>query len=88
MHMSQLGNLKAQIDVVADQSMRMGGSLNGFRSQFNATVNQVQATIGGSAQGKDRALIEAIVAAQRQVDQAAAALMQAAATARSYSSSL
>lgn len=86
--MSQLGNLKAQIDALADQSNRMAASLNAFRSQFSGTVNQVQATIGGSAQGKDRALVDQVLAAQRQVDSAVAALQQAAASARSYSSSL
>lgn len=86
--MSQLGNLKAQIDALADQSNRMAGNLNAFRSQFSGTVSQVQSTIGGSAQGKDRALIDQVTAAQRQVEAAAAALQQASASARSYSASL
>lgn len=86
--MSQLGSLKAQIEVVAADSGRMAGQLNAFRSQFHSSVTQVQGLIGGSSQGTDRALIDAIAAAQRQVDAAAAALMHASTTARSYSASL
>lgn len=86
--MSELGNLKAQIEAVAVQSQRMAGQLQGFRQMFYAAARQVEGTIGGSAQGRDRALVDSITAAQRQVDQAAAALMVAAASARSYGNSL
>ncbi len=86
--MSQLSNVKAQIDALAQQATTLAGQLNASRSQFSQSVSQVQATIGGSAQGKDRQLVESITAAQRQVDAAAAALQQAAQAARSYGSSL
>lgn len=86
--MSQLGQLKAQIDAVASQSKSMAGHLDGFRAQFSSSVSQVQSTIGGSAQGKDRQLIADITAAQRQVEQASAALQRAAASAQQYGASL
>jgi len=44
--------------------------------------------MGGSAQGADKQLIEALQAAQRQVDAAVSALEQAAKAAQSYGQSL
>jgi hypothetical protein len=86
--MSQLGNLKLSIDAIAQQAGAMSGNLGVFRQQFNTAAAHVQATIGGSAQGKDSQLLDVIASAQRQVDQAAAALMQASTSARQYGESL
>lgn len=86
--MSQLGDLKNQINALADETTRMAGNLSAFRSQFSNTSTRVQATIGGSSQGKDRALMDAVTQAQRQVEAAATAMQHAAAVARNYGSSL
>jgi hypothetical protein len=86
--MSSLENLRAQIDALALQSERMAANLEAFRSPFANAVAEVQSTIGGSAQRKDRELIERVSAAQRDVQTASAALQQAARTARDYGASL
>lgn len=86
--MSQLGQLKEQIEALGTSAQRTAGSLQGFNSTFNSHIQQVEATIGGSAQGKDREVISAFDAASRAVDSAVQALQQAAGTARSYGASL
>jgi len=86
--MSQLTKLKQQIDGVAQEAKTTGAALAAFRSKFAGSISQVQATIGGSAQGKDREVVKALQDAQKKVDAAAQALEQAARTARSYGQSL
>ncbi len=57
-------------------------------SKFSQAVNQVQATIGGTAQGVDKEMIQTLQAAEKQVDAAIAALQQASQAATKFASSL
>lgn len=86
--MSQLTNVKAQIAALAAQAKTLSGQLAQFKTQFGRTANQVQATIGGSAQGKDRELLQAVQAAQKQVEAAAAMMATVEQKARQYGASL
>jgi hypothetical protein len=88
-HMSsEIERLRAQVDAVAQKAGAMAANLNGFRQDFKVVANQVQATIGGSSTGTDRRLVDQITAAQRQVDQAAASLLEAMVAAQQYGRSL
>jgi len=86
--MSQLGALKSQIEALAAQASGTAGGLEGFKSTFSDSIAAVEATIGGSARGEDKRLIETLKSASDKVEAAAAALRQAASSARSYGASL
>ena len=86
--MSQLSQLKQQIDSIAQQAKSTGGALSSFRSTFSQSINAVQSTIGGSTQRKDQEVVQALTDAQSKVDAAVQALEQAAQTTRSYGQSL
>jgi gas vesicle protein len=86
--MSQLGQLKSQIESIAQDAKSTGAQLSAFSSRFSQSCSQVQATIGGSAQGKDREVVAAVQDAQRKVKDAVEALGQAARVATAYGRSL
>lgn len=86
--MSQLSQLKQQIEALGNSARQTSASLRGFSSQFRTHIQEVHATIGGSAQGKDRQVIADLQAASQAVDSAVRALQTAAGTARSYGASL
>lgn len=86
--MSQLSQLKGEIESIAQQAKATAGQLAAFKSKFSQSASQVQSTIGGSAQSKDKEVVQAIQEAQAKVDAAAEALQQAARVASSYGQSL
>jgi ABC-type transporter Mla subunit MlaD len=86
--MSQLSQLKQQINSIGNDAKSTAQGLSGFKSKFSQSVGQVSATIGGSAQQVDQKMIQTLQAAEKQVDAAIAALQQAASAASSYASSL
>lgn len=86
--MSQLQQLKSQIETLAQQSKSAAGQLQAFQSKFTQSASQVQATIGGSAQGADKEMLSAIDDARSKVDAAAQALQTAASVASKYSGSI
>lgn len=86
--MSQLAQLKQQINSIGNDAKTTAQGLNGFKSKFSQSVGQVSATIGGSAQQVDQKMIQTLQAAEKQVDAAIAALQQAASAASSYAASL
>ena len=86
--MSQLSQLKQQINSIGEDAKSTAQGLSTFKSKFSRSVGQVSATIGGSAQQVDRKMIQTLQAAEKQVDAAIAALQQASSAARSYSASL
>lgn len=86
--MSQLGQIKGQIESIAQQAKTTGGQLSAFKSKFSQSASQVQSTIGGSAQSKDKEVVQAIQDAQAKVNAAVDALNQAARVATAYGQSL
>ncbi|HET9893933.1 MAG TPA: hypothetical protein VFQ44_03270 [Streptosporangiaceae bacterium] len=86
--MSQLAQLRQQINGIGNDAKTTAQGLTGFKSKFSQAVSQVSATIGGSAQQVDQKMIQTLQAAEKQVDGAIAALQQAAAAASSYAGSL
>jgi len=86
--MSTLSTLKSTIDQIAASTKSTAGSLEQFKSKFSQQVSQVQAAIGGSAQGADKKFVASLQGAQKQVDAAVAALQGAAKAAEAYGRSL
>lgn len=86
--MSQLSQVKQQLTSIGSDAKTTAAGLQGFKSTFSQAVNQVQATIGGSAQGVDKDMIQTLQAAEKQVDAAIAALQQASQAATKFASSL
>lgn len=86
--MSQLSQLKQQIEAIGNSAQKAGNGLESFSSNFRSQIQSVQSTIGGSAQGKDQKIISDLQTASSAVTRAAQALQTAARTAKSYGSSL
>jgi hypothetical protein len=86
--MSQLNQLKGQINSLAQDAKGTAQGLTGFKSKFSGAVGQVAATVGGSAQRVDQDMIATLQAAERQVDEAISALHAAASAASGYAASL
>lgn len=86
--MSQLQQLKQQVSSIGQDAKSTAQGLNSFKSKFSQAVGQVSATVGGSSQQVDQKLIASLQAAEKQVDQAVAALQQASAAAQQYAGSL
>lgn len=86
--MSQLSQLKSEIENIAQQAKATGGNLTAFKSRFSQSISRVSAAIGGSAQRKDQEVIATLQQAQAKVDEAVSALEVAARTAQQYGQSL
>jgi hypothetical protein len=85
---SQLQQLKQQINAIGNDAKSTSQGLGGFKSKFSTAVSQVAATIGGSSQRVDQNMINTLQAAEKQVDAAIQALHAAASAATSYAASL
>lgn len=86
--MSELQQLKGQVESLAQQARSTAGQLQAFQATFSQSAGQVQATIGGSAQGADKNVLAAIDDARSKVDAAVQALQTAASVASRYGGSL
>ena len=86
--MSQLESLKGQVISIASDAKATANGLSSFKSKFSAAVGAVTSTVGGSAQRLDKSLVEALQAAEKQVDAAVAALQTAAQQAETFARSL
>ncbi|ABM16708.1 MULTISPECIES: hypothetical protein [Mycolicibacterium] len=86
--MSDLQRLKSTLEAVAQSSRQTGGSLAQFKSNLAKQKDQVAAAIGGSAQRKDREVLEALTRAGEKIDAAVYALDAAARAAGEYGRSL
>lgn len=86
--MSQLNKLKQSVTQVAETAKKTGSSLSQFEKQLNQQSQQVQTTIGGSSQGKDREVMQALQKASKAVKDATGALQNAARVAEKYAQSL
>lgn len=86
--MSQLTQLKAQIAQVGNDAKNTANALASFKSKFSQAVTQVSATVGDSATKVDRDMIAMLQQAEKQVNEAVAALQQAAQAAQKYASSI
>lgn len=86
--MSQLSAVKQQLASIGNDAKTTAGGLAGFKSKFSEAINQVQATIGGSAQGVDKDMIQTLQEAEKQVNAAIGALQQASQAANQFAASL
>ena len=64
--MSQLSQLKQQINGIGNDAKSTAQGLSGFKSKFSQSVSQVSSTIGGSAQQVDQRMIQTLQAAEQQ----------------------
>jgi gas vesicle protein len=83
-----LNRLKQTISGLSESAKSTGASLAQFDRQFSQQTQQVQQTIGGSAQRKDAEVMSALQEAAKSVKQASAALQNAARIAGQYGQSL
>lgn len=86
--MSDIQKVKQAMESIASGTKQTGSSLSAFKSKFSNQMSQVTASIGGSAQRKDKEVVQALQAASKQVDAAIQALDQAAKLASGYGKSL
>lgn len=86
--MSQLTQVKQQLASIGNDAKTTAAGLQGFKGKFSQAIGQVQATIGGSAQGVDRDMIQTLQAAEKQVEAAISALQQASQAASKFAASL
>lgn len=86
--MSQLTQVKQQLSSIGSDAKTTAAGLSGFKGKFSQAIGQVQATIGGSAQGVDRDMIQTLQAAEKQVEAAITALQQASQAATKFAASL
>ncbi|WP_130013917.1 hypothetical protein [Serinicoccus sediminis] len=86
--MSQLTQVKQQLSSISNDAKTTAAGLQGFRGKFSQAISQVQATIGGTAQGVDRDMIQTLQAAEKQVESAIVALQQASKSANDFAASL
>jgi hypothetical protein len=85
---SQLVQLRQQVTVLSGNADKMAGALSRMRQRFTVTVSQVQGAIGGSAGQHDRTMISALQAAEKKLEEAAAALHLASAEGKKFASRL
>lgn len=86
--MSQLSTVKQQLTSISSDAKSTAAGLAGFKSKFSQAINQVQATIGGTASGADKEMIQTLQAAEKQLDAAITALQHASQSASKFAASL
>lgn len=85
---SQLNQLKSQINTIAHDLKQTGSEISQYQQRLERQVQQIQATIGGSAQKKDQQVIAVLQRANAQVKATVEAMHEAAQVSTNYSSSL
>jgi hypothetical protein len=86
--MSDIKQLKSRLDQIGRDARSTAGNLAAFRGRFNRQAADVERTIGGTATGVDKNMIETLQAAERQVSTAISALERVATIAGRYGASL
>lgn len=85
---SQLGQLKAALQSYSGSTQKQAASLQQTARGVDNASNQILQIIGGSSQGKDREVANAVQEASKRVKEASEALNRAAKIATTYASSL
>ena len=85
--MSQLGNLKQQVNGIGTAAKASAANLSSFFQQFSTKIGEVQSLIGGAASGADQQAMQSFQAAAKAVQQAVAALEGAAQAANRWTQS-
>lgn len=86
--MSQIQQLRDQIEWFATQTKSTAAQLESYQAIFDQEASEVEALIGGSAQGGLNNVLAAIEEAKRKLDTAVAALHEAASEASRYGDSM
>ena len=82
--MSQLSQLKAQINQVATNISQTATQMNTYSRNLQNQIGQVSNAIGGTATNEDKDMVAALQLVQKSVQDAAVQLMQAATKAKEW----
>lgn len=82
--MSQLTQIKAQINQVATNIAQTAASLNSFSQTLQNNIAVINSAIGGTASNEDKEMVAALQQGQQAVKDAALQLNQAAQKAKNW----
>ncbi|EFB74566.1 hypothetical protein [Subdoligranulum variabile] len=82
--MSQLSQLKAQINQVATNITQTAAAMNSFSSTLQQQIGTISSAIGGTASNEDRQMVDALQQAMQSVKAASVQLNAAAGKARDW----
>ena len=85
---STLLRLKGQVGTLATNSKNMAEALERLKISCGNTANEIQQSIAGTSRQSDRAIIDTLHAAEKELTEAAAALQRAAHEAHTFATSL
>lgn len=85
---SQIVQLRQRINQLSDSSSKMATQLAVLKRSYEQTASAMQGQIGGSARQADRTIVAALQAAQKKLDEAAAALQHASMEGKKFASTL
>lgn len=76
--MSQVREIKQRALQISEQSKKVAGSLQTYKTSFNTLISQINASIGGTATGADADAINYLKGVQKSIDEAVQSLQSAA----------
>jgi len=85
---SDLKQLKAQVEAVGGDAKSIAAALGSFESKFSESAQRIDALIGGTAQQTDKEMIATLNTASQKVSEAVRALTAAASAASQFAASL
>ena len=85
---SQLQNTAQQVRQLGDDAKKTAAQLANYKAVFSRAVAKVRGTIGGSTASVDRNMIATFQQAEKEVDEAIAALQRASKAATDYAATL
>jgi hypothetical protein len=85
---SSLVQLRQRLSALSDRSDRTAQQLLAMRQHFSQIIPAVQGTIGGSARKTDQNMVAALMAAEKKLEEASAALQHAALEGKKFASTL
>ncbi len=82
--MSQISQLKQQVNQVASDAQNTAAGLSAFSNKFTSAIAQIEGLIGGTAKGTDKQLIATLQSADKEVKAAVQALQSASKSAKDW----
>ena len=82
--MSQLSQLKAQINQMAVNVGQTAASMNAFSQKLQQQIAAINGAIGGTASNEDKQMVAALQQAQKSVQDAARQMQAASAKAKEW----
>ncbi|TQS42453.1 hypothetical protein [Cryptosporangium phraense] len=85
---SKLVQVRQQLSALSERSTKLATQLLATKQSFTQTISAVQGTIGGSARKTDLNMVAALQAAEKKLEEAAAALQHASSEGKKFASTL